>query len=85
MRRYAVAFDASALSGADADAHVAGAGAIERMAAAVKGLAAARSAGEGMWKVAGNRSAAHHLARMTGTSVGRAGEILDTARSSPPL
>jgi hypothetical protein len=80
MRRYAAAFDASALSGTDADAVVAGAGAIERMAAAVKGLAAAHSAAEGTWTVGGNRSAAHHLARMTGASVGRAGEVLDTAR-----
>lgn len=80
MRRFAVAFDPSALSGAEAESVVVAAGAIERMAAAVKGLAAARSAGEGMWKASGDRSAAHHLARVTGTSVGRAGEILDTAR-----
>ena len=80
MRRFAVAFDPSTLSGVEADSVVATAGAIERMAAAVKALAAERSAGEGMWKVTGDRSAAHHLSRITGTSVGRAGEILDTAR-----
>lgn len=59
MRRYAVAFDPSTLSGVEADSVVAAAGTIERMAAAVKGMAAARSAGEGMWKVSGDRSAAH--------------------------
>jgi hypothetical protein len=80
MRRYAVAFDASSLSGVEAERIVAGAGAIERMASTVKTLAAARSAGEAMWKASGDRSAAHHLARTTGTSVGRAGEVLDTAR-----
>ncbi len=85
MGRFAVAFDPSTLSGVEADSVVAAAGAIERMAAAVKGLAAARSAGEGMWKVTGDRSAAHHLARVTGTSVGRAGEILDTAHRLSPL
>ena len=80
VRRYAVAFDATALGGVEAESVVAAAGAIERMAATVKGLAAARSADEGIWKVSGDRSAAHHLARITGTSVGRAGETLDTAR-----
>jgi hypothetical protein len=80
MRRFAFAFDPSTLSGVEADSVVAEAGALERMAAAVKGLAAAQRAGEGMWKATGDRSAAHHLSRITGTSVGRAGEILDTAR-----
>ena len=80
MRRFAVRFDASALSGLDADSVVAAVGAIERMAATVKGLAAARSAEAEMWKHSGDRSAAHHLARVTGTSVGRASETLDTAR-----
>ena len=44
MRRHAVAFDPSALSGVEADSVVAVAGAIERMAATVKGLAAVRHA-----------------------------------------
>ncbi|MFN2506756.1 MAG: hypothetical protein ABR540_21500, partial [Acidimicrobiales bacterium] len=48
------------------------AAAIERMAATLKGLAAARSAEAGAWKQSGDRSAAHHLARTTGTSVGHA-------------
>ena len=80
IRRFAVAFDAATLNGEEAGSAVVAAGAIERMAATVKGLAAARSADMGDWKIRGDRSAAHHLARITGTSVGRAAEILDTAR-----
>ncbi len=80
VRRYAAGFDASLLSGADASSVVDVAGAIERMAATVKSLAAARSAETGVWRSTGDRSAAHHLARSTGTSVGQAAESLDTAR-----
>jgi hypothetical protein len=68
------------LSGEQAGIAVVEAAAIERMAATVKALAAARSADAGAWKAAGERSAAHHLARTTGTSVAQAGEALDTAR-----
>ena len=56
------------------------AAAIEKMAATLKGLAAARAASGGAWKDAGDRSAAHHLARTTGTSVGQAIEAIETAR-----
>ena len=80
MRRYAASFDPSLLGGADAAAVMGRAGAIERMAATVKGLAAARVSDSGVWKAGGDRSAAHHLARTTGTSVGQAGEAIETAR-----
>jgi hypothetical protein len=80
MRRYAAAFDAALLSAEDAGAAVVEAAAIERMAAAVKGLAAARSAETGAWRAAGERSAAHHLARTTGTSVGQASDVIQTAQ-----
>lgn len=80
MSEYARGFDASLLSGADAAAVVSFAGRIERMAATVKGLAAARSAEAGIWRDAGDRSAAHHLARTSGTSVGQAADVLETAR-----
>lgn len=79
MRRYAAAFDASLLSAADAGVVVEVAGAIEAMAAVVKGLAGLRSAEGDAWKAAGDRSAAHHLARRTGMSVGAAAESLATA------
>lgn len=50
------------------------------MAASVKALAAARVAETDLWKQDGDRSAAHHLARTTGVSVGHAQETLTTAR-----
>src|SRR3712207_3193586 len=51
MRRYAVGFDAALVTGEQAAVVVAGAVAIERMAATVKGLAAARppTPGRGRW------------------------------------
>ena len=80
MGRYAAGFDASLLSCEDAASVVAEAAVIENLAATLKGLAAARfAAGEG-WKAGGDRSAAAHLARVTGTSVRAAGEVLETAR-----
>ncbi|HET7718881.1 MAG TPA: hypothetical protein VFK43_02860, partial [Acidimicrobiales bacterium] len=80
MGRYAAGLDPSLLSCEDAAAVVLAAAAIENLAATVKALAAARfAAGEG-WKAAGDRSAAAHLARVTGTSVRAAGEVLETAR-----
>ena len=80
VSRYAARFDPSVLSAEQAALAVGEAAAIERMAATIKGLAAARCAAAGAWKQAGDRFAAHHLARTTGTSVGQAGEVLDTAR-----
>jgi hypothetical protein len=57
---------------------------IERTAAALKASLAARVAQSSEWRTAGARSAAHHLAQRTGTSLGQAqalvqtGERLDT-------
>lgn len=80
MSRYAAAFDPSVLLAEQAAVAVGEAAAIEKMAATLKGMAAARAAAAGAWKDAGERSAAHHLARTTGTSVGQASEVIDTAR-----
>jgi len=80
MGRYVSVFGTSLLSTEQAAGAVALAAAIENMAATVKGLAAARAASGGAWKDAGDRSAAHHLARTTGTSVGQATEAIETAR-----
>ena len=77
---YAARFDASVLSAADAAAALDAAGALERMAATVKGLAAVRVADSGLWREAGARTAAHHLAGITGTSVGQAADAIETAR-----
>jgi len=51
----------------------------------VKALAAARVAETELWKQDGDRTAAHHLARRTGVSVGRAQETLVTGRQLQEL
>ncbi len=80
VARYALGFNASLLSGADAGVVMEVAGAVEAMAAVVKALAGVRAGECGTWKEAGDRSAAHHLARRSGMSVGLATEALATAR-----
>ncbi len=85
LARYASSFDPALLSADQAALVLAATVAIERMAATLKGLAAARVAEGGAWKAAGERSAAHHLARAAGTSVGNAGEVIDTARRMESL
>ena len=80
MAAYAASFDAMSLPAEHAGRVVAEAAALERLAATVKGLAAARAADTGAWKATGERSAAHHLARVCGTSVGQAVKEIDTAR-----
>ena len=52
---------------------------IERLAAAGKALAARRVATSGAWQGGGDRSPAHWVARTTGTSVGTAVGVLETA------
>jgi hypothetical protein len=80
MAAYAAGFDPALLSAEDAGRVVVEAAALERLAGVVKGLAAARAADAGLWKAAGERSAAHHLARTCGSSVGEASKVIDTAR-----
>jgi hypothetical protein len=53
---------------------------IERTAAALKATLAARVAESGSWRTAGARSAAHHLAQQTGTSLGQAQALVETGR-----
>ena len=52
---------------------------LERLAAAGKGLAARRVADSGAWRSGGDRSPAHWMAKATGTSVGQAVGVLETA------
>ena len=78
--RYVAGFDAALVSAADSAQVVADASAIDKMAPTLKALAAARVADTGAWRAGGDRSAAHHLARTTGTSLGQAAEAIDTAR-----
>src|SRR5207249_5200342 len=52
---------------------------IEKLGAAGKALAARRVAASNLWRGAGERSAAHWLARRAGSSVGAAVATLETA------
>jgi hypothetical protein len=80
MRRYAAGFEAAVLSPADAQRAVELAASIEGIAATLKALAGARVAEGGAWKGSSARSAAHHLARVTGSSVAQAVEVIETGR-----
>ncbi len=51
----------------------------ERLCAAGKALAAGRVSSTGAWRKTGERSPAHWMARETGTSVGQATNVLETA------
>lgn len=73
-------FDGALLSGDAAAVVVEHAAGIENAAAALKALAAARVAETGVWRAAGDRTAAHYLARTSGSSLGDATEALRTAR-----
>jgi hypothetical protein len=79
MSDYATLFDATAVSAHDAARVIDDAAAIEKMAATVKSLAAARVAETELWRRDGDPSAAHHLARTTGTPVGHARDALESA------
>ncbi len=80
MGRYAAGFDPALVSATDAAMVVDHAAAIEKTAATIKALAAARVADTDLWRRDGDRSAAHHLARTTGTTVGAAADALAVGR-----
>jgi hypothetical protein len=82
MSEYATGFDPDRVSAADAARVVEDAAAIKNMAATVEALAAARVAETELWKRDGDRSAAHQLARTTGTSIGQAQGTLKAAQRS---
>ena len=79
MERFAATFEPGVYSAADASVLVQHAARIEKMAATVKALAAKRVADTEIWRRGGDRTAAHHLAKVAGTSVGEAKDALDTA------
>ena len=80
MRDYAKGFDPALVSARDAARVVEEAATIEKIAATVKAMAAARAAETEVWRAGGERSAAHDLARRTGTSIAQAKETLGTGR-----
>ncbi|MCU1377233.1 MAG: protein of unknown function endonuclease [Acidimicrobiales bacterium] len=53
---------------------------LERLAASGKALVAERAAATNQWRAGGDRSPEHWLGRRTGSTVGAAKDVLDTAR-----
>lgn len=85
---YANDFDAGLITAAQAVVVVDEAARIEKMAATLKSLAAARAAETDVLEREGDASPAHALARRTGTTVGKASEALRTGKllvSQPEL
>jgi hypothetical protein len=80
MSGYAARFDPARVAASDAVRVVEDAAAIEKMAATVKALAAARVSETNLWRRDGDLSPAHHLARTTGTPIGQARDALESAR-----
>src|SRR5919199_1164279 len=79
MARYAAGFDAALLNVAHVEQVVRLAAAIEGIAATLKSVASARLVSVSSLK-GGERSVAHHLARLVGTSVAEARESVETGR-----
>ena len=77
---YAKAFDAAALTPAQADEVVRLCARIDASISTVRALAASRAAEGRKWKKEGFRSAADHLAQKTGTSPTQAKRTLKTGR-----
>jgi hypothetical protein len=73
--------DPACTAAGDAASLVAAAASIERKAAAIKTLCAARMALSSVWKNAGHHSAAHWLAATSGTDLGEAARTLKTAEA----
>ncbi|HUQ63914.1 MAG TPA: DUF222 domain-containing protein [Acidimicrobiales bacterium] len=80
MGVYAAGFDPALISASDAGLVVEHASAIERMAATVKALAAARVSETSLWRKDGDGSPAQALARKTGTSIGAAAAAIKTGK-----
>ena len=80
MERYALDVDVATFSASDTALALTHATAIKNMATTVEALFADRAAESNDWKRAGARSAAHHLAKKTGTGVGNAASTLETAK-----
>jgi hypothetical protein len=80
MSEYATEFDPERVSAADAVRVIEDAAAIEKMAATVKALAAARVSETEVWKRDSDRSPAHQFAHTTGTTISQTRDALEAAR-----
>jgi hypothetical protein len=85
LREVLAGLEPEALSADAAVALVDSFATIEKLAGAGKALAARRVAASNLWRGAGERSAAHWLARRAGSSVGNAMVTLETAARLPEL
>src|SRR5438046_3126945 len=79
VKRFAAGFDADLLTGDQAEQVVKDAAAAQNMLAAVKAEAARRVSETYVYRHGGHRSAADHLAAMSGSSVGAAKAELQAA------
>jgi len=73
-------YEPERITGADAARMLQGFAEIERLGAAGKLLSARRVESSNIWRRTGHRSAAAHLAEATGTGLGPAINVLETAR-----
>ena len=85
LKQVVSSLEPATLEGATATQLVEEFAAIERLAAAGKALCAKRVADSGAWRRDGDRSPARWMARTTGTSVGNALGVLETAESVTQL
>ena len=85
MSEFATRFDPALVSARDAEGVLDDAAAIKNMAATVEALAATRVAETDVWREHGGRTAAHDLARRTGTTVGQAKQALETGQKLQDL
>jgi hypothetical protein len=80
LRRVLSRLEPALLSGPQAVSLVEWFATVERLAAAGKAKVAARAVATNQWRRSGDRSPEHWLARLSGTTVGAAKDVLDTAR-----
>jgi hypothetical protein len=76
----AVDFDAAFLSAAEAEGVMERAARMEHVCATIKALAAARVAETELWRIGGDKTPAHMLAKKTGKPVSQAQQQLDNAK-----
>jgi hypothetical protein len=80
LRAYAASFDAGSLTATVAQKVVADVAVMRNILGTIEALAAAVVANSELWRRNGDKSAAQHLAKTTGTTVGQAAEVIATGR-----
>jgi hypothetical protein len=81
LERCARELEVQCVEGADAAELIDVVGRGERVCGAMKTLLARRVTETGAWRENGSRTASHWLAEQTGTTIGAAQQVLDTARA----